>query len=98
MNLVTVTKQYTSNYVEWVLSSRCFHNLLYEKINFFLDIKIAKDKKEEDDEEPSPNIEKIDEELDSSNIKDSKLFDFDTTSQVWFYFLFTILFTSFSCY
>jgi hypothetical protein len=45
---------------------------------FFLDIKIEENK-EEEDKELSLNIEKEDEELDSSNIIDSKLFDFDTT-------------------
>jgi hypothetical protein len=98
MDLLAVTKQYTSYYVEWVYdaSGRCFHNLFYEKINFFLEIKIEKNEEEEEDEEPSPNIKEEDEELDSGNIADSEFFDFDATPQVWFYSSFTVLFTFFS--
>jgi hypothetical protein len=40
-------------------------------------------RKQEEEEVPSLNIEKEDKELDSGNIKDSKLFDFNTTPQVY---------------
>jgi hypothetical protein len=47
---VKATKNYTSNYVEWVYDiSGVFYNLLCEKINLFFRYKSWKRKKEEEE-------------------------------------------------